>query len=375
MVTVRGDLVLPDGVAAGWLRVVGDRIDAVGTGAPPEDAEPVDTDLVETDGLVLPGLVDVHCHGAVGFAFGDGVQQARAAAAHHHGSGTTTLLASLVSESRDVLADQVRTLSSLVRDGELDGVHLEGPYLAARCRGAHRAEALRDPDLAEVTALLDIAGGVITAVTVAPELPGADGLIAVLTARGVRAAVGHTAASSSTTRAAIAAGARIATHLFNAMTPLHHRDGGPVVALLDDERVVCELIADGHHLDADVVRWVWKVLGRSRRMLVSDSSPATGIAAGASYLGGQVLRVGDGAVRTVEGGVLAGSASTLMDVVRWAVSVGIPLPEAVAAASSVPATTLGLADRGALRAGHRADLVLADRDLRVRRVLLAGRWV
>jgi N-acetylglucosamine-6-phosphate deacetylase len=370
MVTVRGDLVMPTGIERGWVRVVGDRIEAVGFRDAPHDDE-----VIETDGLVLPGLVDAHCHGALGAAFGDGADAVRTVAEHHHSSGTTSMLASLVSESPATLAEQVGVLAMLVHEGVVDGIHLEGPYLAAQCRGAHRADALRDPDVGEIAALLDLAAGAITVVTVAPELPDALGLIDVLVSRSVRTALGHTAATTRETRAAIDAGARIATHLFNGMTPLHQRNGGPVLALLDDERVVCELIADGHHVDADVVRWVWRVLGPARRMLVSDSSPATGIPDGAVTLGGQELLVSDGVVRTLAGGALAGSTSTLMDVVRWAVSIGIPLHEAVTAASVVPAPALGLADRGELRSGRRADLLLTDRGLGVDRVLRGGRWL
>jgi N-acetylglucosamine-6-phosphate deacetylase len=369
MVTVRGDLVTAEGIRPGWVRVVGDRIEAVGTTGTPDGP-----DVIDTHGLVLPGLVDVHCHGALGAAFGDGAPAVRAAAGHHHRSGTTTLLTSLVSESHDVLVDQVRSLTPLVRDGVVDGIHLEGPYLAARCRGAHRADALRDPDPQEIAELLGIADGSVTVVTIAPELPGARALIGDLAARGVRVAVGHTAASTSDTRAAIDAGARVATHLFNGMSPLHHRDGGPVVALMDDERVVCELIADGFHLDADVFRWAWRVLGPSRRMLVSDSSPATGMADGIVSLGGQQLRVSQGRVQTADGS-LAGSASTLLDIVRRVVAAGIPVHDSVTAATAVPAAALGLTDRGALLAGHRADLVLADRGLRVDRVMRGGRWL
>ena len=370
MVTIRGDLVTSTGVEPGWVRVVGDRIDAVGSGVAPQDAE-----VVETDGLVLPGLVDIHCHGALGAAFGDGAAAARTVADHHRRSGSTSMLASLVSESPGVLAGQVGVLSPLVQDGIVDGIHLEGPYLASACRGAHRADALRDPDVDEIAALLDLAGGAIRVVTVAPERAGAVELIELLVARGVAVAVGHTAASAGETRAALDAGARIATHLFNAMPALHHRDGGPVLALLDDERVTCELIVDGQHLDLEVVRWVWRLLGPARRMLVSDSSPATGIPDGLVTLGGQAVQVTAGVARTVAEGALAGSTSTLLDVVRCAVGSGVPLHEAVTAATAVPAAAVGLADRGELRAGGRADLVLTDRGLGLRRVLLAGRWL
>jgi len=372
---VKGRLVLPSGVAEGWVRTTGPSIVGVGADVGPAGGEsPPGADVVETDGYVLPGLVDTHCHGALGSAYADGPEALARAAEHHHRCGTTSLFASTVSERAADLASQVAHLAGASARGVVDGVHLEGPYLSARRCGAHRPDVLRDPDLAEVADMLDRASGTLRSMTLAPELPGALALVRMLRDRDVTVAVGHTAASTSQTRAAIEAGARVATHLFNGMEPIHHRAGGPVVALLDDPRVRCELIADGEHLDADVVRWVWHSVGTERVMLVSDASPAVGMPDGELAWRGSTVYVASSRVRTASG-ALAGSAVTLLDAVRWVVGTGVPLVDAVAAASRVPAACYGLADRGSLAVGMRADLVLTDDDLRVRRVMRAGEWL
>lgn len=372
MSLVRGALVLADGVRSGWVRVEGCRITQVGAGAAPTARG---EEVVDAHGLVLPGLVDGHCHGALGGDFGDGGEPARRAADHHHRSGSTSLLASVLSGPHEQMVGAVHGLGPLLRDGAVDGIHLEGPFLSPARKGAHPREALRAPDLAEVESLLAAGQGGVTYVTVAPELDGAIELIAELTRRGVRVGIGHTDADHVQTERGVAAGARQATHLFNAMAPIHHRAGGPVVALMADPRVVCELVCDGHHLAADVVRWAWSVLGPKRVMLVSDASPAAGMPAGRYRLGGAGIELRDGAVWTADGGSLAGSAVTLLDSVRWCVGNGIELAVAVQAASDVPARVLGLADRGRLAPGSRADLVLVDADLRTERVMRAGAWL
>jgi len=367
-VTLVGRLVAPTGVEEGWVTVVSDRVAATGTGSPGEVH-----DRVDVPGLLLPGLVDMHCHGALGTAFGD--DAGALAARHHHRHGTTTLLASLASAAPESLLAQVRALVPQWRGGLVDGVHLEGPYLAAACRGAHSADALRDPDPHELRRLLDAGQGSVRMVTLAPELDGAADLVREIVARDVVAAVGHTAATTVQTRRALDAGANVATHLFNGMAPLHHREPGPVLAVLDDDRTRCELIGDGVHLADDVLRWAWELLDPDRRILVSDASPATGLPDGELEAFDQTLRKDGLRVWTADGRTLAGSASTLLDVVRHVVAAGVPLHEAVRAASATPALAIGLADRGALAPGMRADVVVVDDRLQPRGVMRAGVWL
>jgi N-acetylglucosamine-6-phosphate deacetylase len=373
MTIVTGQIVTPNDAHPGWVRVVGDRISAVGLGSPAPGvrAEP----LLATDGFVLPGLVDTHCHGALGSGFGADPAQATAAARHHHRSGTTTLIGSLVSEPPEVLAQQVDSLVALIQEGVLDGIHLEGPYLAADYRGAHHRAALREPDAREMSHLRDAIGSIPCTVTLAPELHGATALIKELSAAGLRVALGHMAATFEETQAGLDAGARVATHLCNGMPPIHHREPGPVVALLSDDRVDCELITDSHHLSGDFVRWLWNLLPAQRRVLVSDASPATGLPDGTVSMGGESLKLCCGRVETADGRSLAGSANTLLDNVRWAHSLGLPLSDVVMAASCNPARSLGFADRGAVAMGNIADLLVTDDELRPIAVMRRGQWL
>ncbi|HYN93421.1 MAG TPA: amidohydrolase family protein, partial [Pilimelia sp.] len=268
---IHGRVVTPAGVIAhGYLETAGDRIAAVGpagTGAPRRPPT----------GWLVPGFVDLHCHGGGGHSFVDGdPAAARAAAAYHRGHGTTTLLASLVTAPVAALAAATRALGPLVDAGVLAGLHYEGPYLARARRGAHDPAHLRDPAEAELRSLLALVPGAVRMVTLAPELPGAAAAIELLAGAGVVPAIGHTAASYAQTRAAVAAGARVATHLFNGMPPVHHRQPGPVAALLTAPEVVCELIADGVHLDDGALALAVAAAGPDRTALVTDAIAAAG---------------------------------------------------------------------------------------------------
>lgn len=374
MTLVRGRLVLPDEISPGWVRIRGATIAEVGLGEPPP--QPAGVEVLDVgDDLVLPGLVDVHCHGGSGHSFDLGIDSALAAAEFHWRAGTTSLLASLGTTSHSTLLDQVRALTPAVTDGQFIGVHLEGPYLSpVRC-GAHPVELLKLPDWAELSEVLAAAPGSVSMVTIAAELPGAIGVIEALARAGVVVGLGHTDATGEQTRAGIEAGARIGTHLFNGMRPIHHREGGPAVALMADERVGCELICDGHHVSAEVCSFTYRSVGRDRLILITDACPAAGMPDGRYRLGNEDIVASGGAIHTADGRSLCGSALTLMAAVRFAVSCGIPLVDAVRAASYNPARAMGALDRGELAAGMRADLVLTDPDLALRRVLRGGRWL
>lgn len=323
-------------------------------------------------GWIMPGLVDIHCHGGGGAGFDEGGVTARAAADFHRQRGVTSIVASLVSAPRGALLRQVGELAPLVADGTLMGIHLEGPYLSPTRRGAHDPATLREPDLGELRELLAAGAGTIAMVTLAPELPGALAAVDLLVARGVRVAVGHTDATAAQTRAALSHGATVATHLFNGMRPLHHREPGPVLAICEDRSVFAELIADGHHLAADVLRASMRLLGQ-RAVLVSDAVAAAGRPDGRYRLGGTEVALVGGVVRTTDGS-LAGSTLTLASALRTTVESGVALAVAVHAATAAPAAALGLAS-GALAVGQPADLVVLDGSLAVSAVMRAGRWV
>ncbi|WP_431909432.1 N-acetylglucosamine-6-phosphate deacetylase [Micromonospora carbonacea] len=364
---VNGKVVTPTGVIRqGCVELDGDRITAV-----------AEYPSVRDGHWIVPGFVDLHTHGGGGHTFTTGdAGAARQAAAFHLGHGTTTLLASLVSSPFELMRAATEAYRPLVEEGTLAGVHFEGPYLsAARC-GAQNPQFLRDPSVAELTELIELGGGAVRMVTLAPERDGALEAIKVLTAHRVVAAVGHTDATYDQTRAAVAAGASVGTHLFNGMRPVHHREPGPVVALLDASNVVCELVADGVHLHNGMLTHVAATAGPDRAALVTDAMSAAGMPDGEYELGGQAVTVADGVARLAADGAIAGSTLTMDAALRHAVHAGVPMVDACRMAATTPARAIGLGHRvGALQAGLRADLVVLDDDLNVVRVMRGGSWL
>jgi len=352
-----GARVLTPDTEAEWVALDEGRIAAVGDGDPPEARETIDL----SGRLVVPGFIDLHVHGGGGAHF---MAEDFAAAVEHHAShGTTRLLATTVTASAPELLAAVRSIAAS-GDPRILGVHLEGPWLSERRRGAQEAAALRPPDRRELDALL--AAGPVRLVSLAPELPGALELIQAVVAAGAVASLAHTDATYEQAIAAIEAGARHATHTFNGMRPLHHREPGVVGAVLDREEVTCEVIADGHHVHPAIVR----LLARSTRTaLVTDAIEAAGRPDGDYRLGATPVTVRDGRVLTPDG-VLAGSTLAMDDAVRNAVAWGIALADALAMASTVPAAVLGLR-KGRIAPGYDADLTILDADLRAVGTLVA----
>ncbi|MEU2347769.1 amidohydrolase family protein [Modestobacter sp. NPDC013298] len=368
LVVTRGDRVAFAGPAAGWDGVL-----------PP----------VAPDRLLLPGLVDVHCHGGGGASFPDddlaGVATAIAA---HRRQGTTTLVASLVSAPVEVLRTRLELLAPLVAAGELAGVHLEGPFLSPAQRGAHDPGALLPPDPDVLRELLAGAPGTVVSMTLAPELPRAGELVKVLRAHGVLPSFGHTDADAMTVttaiRSAAGTGRLSATHLFNAMAPFASRAPGPVAACLAAAargELVVELIADGVHLDPQTVATVFDLAGPDHIALVTDAMAAAGMADGDYQLGALPVRVAGGTARLAgpDGGTgaIAGGTARLVDVLRCTVrDAGVPLLPAVLAATRTPAMLLGRFPQvGELIPGARADVLVTDPDLVPVAVLRGGAWV
>lgn len=355
----------------GYVEVVDDRIAAV---------EPSAT-AADNPYWIVPGFVDIHVHGGGGHSFTTGdPDAARGAARFHLGHGTTTMLASLVSSPEWLMRDATAAFAPLVADGTLAGVHYEGPYLSELRCGAQNPEHLRDASAEELSGLLELGGGVARMMTIAPERPGALDAIRLLSAYGAAAAIGHTDATYEQTLAGVAAGARVATHLFNGMRPPHHRDPGPVLGLLGHPDVTCELIADGVHLHDGTLAFAASAAGPDRAVLVTDAIDATGMSDGAYDLGGKPVVVAAGVARlaTADGspGNIAGSTLTMDAALRRTVRAGIPIVTACRMASTTPARTIGLDKTvGALVPGLRADLVVLDTDLRVIRVMRSGAWV
>ncbi len=271
------------------------------------------------------------------------------------------------------LKRQLDCLAGLVESGELAGIHLEGPWLALKYKGAHPPALLTDPVPAEVAELLDAGRGAVRMVTLAPERTGALESIALMTGRGVVAAIGHTDADYDACRAAIDAGVTGATHLFNAMAPLRHREPGPVLALWEDRRVYLELILDGVHVRPELVAFVMGT-APDRVVLVTDAMAAAASDDGDYVLGELPVEVRDSVARIAGTDTIAGSTLTLDAAVRHAVAAGVPLAQAVRSATALPSDYLGLADVGRLAPGLRADLAVLDESLFVTRVLHRGSW-
>ncbi|MFU8874879.1 N-acetylglucosamine-6-phosphate deacetylase [Micromonospora sp. SL4-19] len=364
---VSGKVVTPAGVIRqGCVEIRADRISGV-----------AEYPSVRDGHWIVPGFVDMHTHGGGGHTFTTGDPgSAREAAAFHLRHGTTTLLASLVSSPHELMRRATAAYRPLVESGVLAGIHFEGPYLSADRCGAQNPEFLRDPSTDELAELIELGGGAIRMVTLAPERDGALEAIKLLVSHGVVAAVGHTDATWAQTRAAVAAGASVGTHLFNGMRPVHHREPGPVVALLDAPNVVCELVADGVHLHDGMLSFAASVAGPERAALITDAMAAAGMPDGEYELGGQAVTVADGVARLSRDGAIAGSTLTMDAALRHAVAAGVALPDACRMVATTPARAIGLgAQVGALQAGLRADMVVLDDDLNVVRVMRAGAWV
>ncbi|MFC8226683.1 N-acetylglucosamine-6-phosphate deacetylase [Streptomyces sp. NPDC057287] len=364
-------VVLPTGtVENGRVIVEGTRI----AGSTPEGARTVDL----SGHWVVPGFVDIHNHGGGGASFATGTaEDVLAGVRAHREHGTTTVVASTVTGEMDFLARQAGLLSELVEQGELAGVHFEGPFISPCRKGAHSEGLLRDPDPAEVRKLLDAARGSAKMVTLATELPGGIESVRLLVEHGVIAAVGHTDATYEQTVEAIDAGATVATHLFNAMPAIGHRAPGPIAALLEDERVTVELINDGTHLHPAALELAYHHAGADRVALITDAMDAAGAGDGHYELGPLAVEVKDGVARLVEGGSIAGSTLTLDTAFRRAVTVDrIPVDDVVRSISANPARLLGLYDRvGSLDPGKDADLVVLDADFALKGVMRRGEWI
>ncbi|MEU5866808.1 N-acetylglucosamine-6-phosphate deacetylase [Nonomuraea sp. NPDC047529] len=365
-------IVTPEGVHEGWLTIEDGRITHVGHGSAPSPG------LSLGGRHVVPGFVDIHNHGGAGGSFPTGDQdKARDAVALHRRHGTTTMMASLVTDALDGLSRAASSLAELCEEGLLAGIHFEGPYIAkARC-GAHDPSLLREPSPQELSGLVKAARGHARMVTVAAELPGGLDMIRTAVGEGLIAALGHSDADYDQAIAAIEAGATVATHLYNAMPQLGHRAPGPIAALLEDERVTVELVNDGVHVHAAMLRLAYEVAGPGRTVLITDAMAATGLGDGDYVLGPMRVRVSDGVARLVEGGSIAGSTLTMDAAFRRGVrELGMSLPDAVQVASLTPARVLGLAEEiGSIAVGKAADLVVLSGELEVDGVMKNGDWI
>jgi N-acetylglucosamine-6-phosphate deacetylase len=322
--------------------------------------------------IAVPGFVDLQVNGFAGVDFleadGDGYRTAGAALLE---TGVTSFLPTFITAPEDALVAALAEVpeSTNSHGPRILGVHLEGPFLAARRLGTHPADGRRDPDLELLGRLL--AAGPVRVMTLAPELPGALELIDVLEANGVVVSCGHSDATAEQAERAFDRGVRTVTHLFNAMRPLTHRDPGIIGAALVRDDVIVQMIVDGIHLAGATVSLVWKAAA-GRIALVTDAVAAASAAGDSFSLGSVELSVDeDGAVRGPEG-ILAGSVLTMLEAVRNLHALGAPLELALEAGSAVPARVLGLSDVGRLAVGLPADIVVLDDNLEIESVFVGG---
>jgi N-acetylglucosamine-6-phosphate deacetylase len=370
-----GRVVTPDGVLTdAWVHVDGGVVASVDSHRPAVPAPVHDLE----GAWLLPGLLDLHMHGGGGHDVTASRQAMEAAVAFHRRHGTTATLVSLMTAPVDDLCEQLRWAAQLVRRGpgprgHVLGAHLEGPFLSPRRAGAQDPAHMLVPDRAALDRLVEAADGGLRLMTIAPELPGAVDLIEPLRREGVIVAVGHSDAGYEEAVAAIRAGISHATHLFNAMPPLHHRAPGLVGAALEAD-IPCELISDGRHVHPALVGLVARTI--SCPVLVTDAIAASGVGDGTFMLGGQEIHVHENEARLARTGSLAGSRLTMGEALRRAVhDSGLSIEQASAAASANPARVLGVEARlGSIAPGRRADLVVLDDDLQVSAVMASGAW-
>ncbi len=369
-VVLRARRLITDGVEieGGWVAIEAGRIATVGSGPPPPARKTIDAGA-----YLVPGYVDMHVHGGAGYAFDDGPESIAHGLAFHRAHGTTRTLLSLVSANAEQLRTRLAQAAAVAsEDPGVLGVHLEGPYLEPEFGGAHNRSVLRSPSPQGIDRLLEAADGHLVQVTMAPEIAGADVAIAQLLQAGVRVAVGHTGATYDQATAAFDAGASILTHAFNGMRPIHHRSPGPVLAALDHPGVTLEVIHDGDHVHGRMVRLLNDTAAQ-RLAYITDAMAAAGCADGKFEIGGLDVIVADGVPRLASTGSIAGSTLTMDAAVRNSVNIGIPLAQAIASATAIPARALGVGDRyGALREGLSADVLALDEDLGVTQVWVGG---
>lgn len=321
---------------------------------------------VDLGGLkVIPGLIDIHSHGCMGYDTMDGknlVEMSRYIASQ----GVTSWLPTTMTESFCDIKAVTNIEIPETGGAEVLGFHAEGPYISEKYKGAQNADFIKSPDISEFKTLKNV-----KMVTIAPELCGADDFIREIS-KDTIISIGHTDADYDCSKNAIKNGALCLTHTFNAMSPLHHRNPGPIGAAFD-ENIYVQVICDGLHIHGGVIRMLYKLFGAERMILISDSMRATGLPDGDYEFGGQTVTVKNSVARTQDGAI-AGSTSTLMTCLKCAIKFGIPECDAVKMATSTPAKLLGI-KKGVLKEGYDADFVALDDNMNVVKCIIGGKEI
>ncbi len=359
--------------ASGDIRIEGERISEIAKVLEPKNGEEViDVNFKK----VIPGLVDVHTHGAVGYDTCDNSKEGLQATANYEAeNGIVAFLPTTMTVSEELLMDVMTTFKEFKEEQTegacVQGINMEGPFFSMAKKGAQNPDYIRDPDVEMFKRLYQASGENILLADVAPELPGAETFVKEIS-KLCTVSIGHTNGTAETTRMALNNGASHCTHLYNGMPGFSHRDPSVVGTIIDSDATT-ELISDGIHINPSIVRNTFRAVGEDRLVLISDSIRACGLSDGAYDLGGLAVTVKGNTV-TLADGTLAGSATNLMGCVRKAYEFDIPLEKAIKCASLNPARAVGIdQDYGSLEEGKLASIVVLNNDLSVEKVFIKGK--
>lgn len=354
------------------IAVESETITAVGQGVS-EGGEIIDF----TGCMIVPGFIDIHTHGCAGFDTCDGTREAIFGMASFLAQqGVTSFCPTTMTvseENIEAALDNIRKCCGEQPEGAaIRGINMEGPYISVNRKGSQKQEYVRAPDWKQFRRFFDISGGMIKLVDIAPEREGADGFIT-RAKELCRVSMAHTEADYEEARAAFGKGVMHVTHLFNAMTGLNHRAPGAVGAVFDSDSVMAELICDGFHVHPAVLRIAFRLLGEDRTIIISDAMRAAGLPDGAYELGGQPVMVKNGRARLADG-TIAGSTTNIHQEIKNLVEYGVPFRQVIKSATINPAKAIGEDSRiGSIEAGKEADLVVLDKDLNIRLVIIRGK--
>jgi len=350
------------------------QIQKVDQGILPE--VPSEYEIIDAKGqLLIPGMIDVHIHGANGFDMMDGTEESILEVSKTCAmTGCTSFLVTSVSSSIEDLMIMIRNVKNVIgteQGAKIAGMHLEGPYLNVKRKGMQNELYLRHPNIDEMKEILTEAGDLVKMVTIAPELPGGIEMVEFLKDRGIIVAIAHSDATYEEAKEAFSKGASHVTHCFNGMRPIHHRDPGLVVAAFEEEHVSLQAIVDKIHLHPAIVRLMHRIKGPEGVVLITDALQAMQMGDGEYEFGGHKVTVANGEARLADG-TLASSTVTMNEALQKTVESGISLDDAVYMAATTPANILGMLDKGRIASGMDADLVLLDSNFDVLWTMIEG---